>query len=97
MSAKNANSMTKAALIESIAQKAECSKSTVEMVLKAMDEVVKKALKDGTSVPVAGLGKLRAVMRKERTGRNPRTGQAIKIPARTVPVFTPGQALKDAC
>ena len=51
--------------------------------------------KDG--VKLVGFGTFATTKRSARTGRNPQTGETIKIPARTVPVFRPGSALKDAC
>jgi DNA-binding protein HU-beta len=87
--------MTKAELVEGIAGKAGVSKAAVEKVLKAFMEEVKAGIKKGERVTLVGFGTFYAADRPARTGRNPRTGEEIKIPACTVPKFKAGKALKD--
>ncbi|OPX18680.1 MAG: DNA-binding protein HU [Desulfobacca sp. 4484_104] len=87
--------MTKAELVEGIAGKAGVSKAAVEKVLKAFMEEVKTGIKKGERVTLVGFGTFYAADRPARTGRNPRTGEEIKIPACTVPKFKAGKALKD--
>lgn len=87
--------MTKAELVEGIAGKAGVSKAAVEKVLKAFMEEVKDGIKKGERVTLVGFGTFFAAERPARMGRNPRTGEEIKIPACTVPKFKAGKALKD--
>ncbi len=88
--------MSKKALVEALAKKAGITKAATDKVLKALDEVVKKALKGGTAVTLGGLGKFESKKRAARTGRNPQTGKAIKIPAKNVPVFKASKGLKES-
>jgi DNA-binding protein HU-beta len=87
--------MTKAELVEGIAGKAGVSKTAAEKVLKAFMEEVKGGIKKGERVTLVGFGTFYAAERPARMGRNPRTGEEIKIPACTVPKFKAGKALKD--
>ncbi|MBP1710403.1 MAG: family DNA-binding protein [Deltaproteobacteria bacterium] len=87
--------MNKAELIEEVA-KAACSKKEAEAAVGALLTAIKKALKKGDSVTLVGFGTFGVSKRKARTGRNPQTGEAIKIAAKKVPVFKAGKALKDA-
>jgi len=68
------------------------AKEAVECVLDAITE----ALANQDSVQIAGFGSFKVSERKARTGRNPQSGASIDIPARKVPRFIPGKALKDA-
>jgi nucleoid DNA-binding protein len=87
--------MNKAELIEEVA-KATCSKKEAEAAVGAVLTAIKKALKKGDSVTLVGFGTFGVSKRKARTGRNPQTGEAIKIAAKKVPVFKAGKDLKDA-
>ena len=89
--------MTKAELIEQMAKDAGISKAAANKTLNSFTDSVKKALKkkDG-KVTLVGFGTFSKVHRKARKGRNPRTGEAIKIKARNTVKFKPGKALKDA-
>ncbi|MBN2331505.1 MAG: HU family DNA-binding protein [Deltaproteobacteria bacterium] len=87
--------MTKAELVEAIAGKAGVSKAAAEKVLKAFMEEVKTGIKKGERITLVGFGTFYAAERPARTGRNPRTGDEIQIPACTVPKFKAGKALKD--
>ena len=87
--------MTKADLVNAMAEKAGLSKVDAEKALKAFTEVVTKALKKGDKVALVGFGTFSVGKRAARTGKNPQTGKAIKIPAAKVPKFKAGKALKD--
>ena len=89
--------MTKAELVETMAKDAGISKAAANKALGSFQDSVKKALKkkDG-KVILVGLGTFSKVRRKARKGRNPRTGEAIKIKASNTVRFKPGKALKDA-
>ena len=83
-------------MIEQIAQAAEISKSAAERAVDAIVAAVKSSLKKGDAVTLVGFGSFYVSRRKARSGRNPRTGQALDIPAAKVPKFRAGKALKDA-
>ena len=87
--------MNKAELINAVAEKAGLSKKDTETVVNATIDVIAGALADGDKVQLVGFGAFEVQSRAERTGRNPKTKEEIKIPASKVPVFKPGQALKD--
>jgi DNA-binding protein HU-beta len=82
-------------LIEHIAEKADISKASATRALEAMIGGVMATLKKNGSVTIVGFGTFAVTRRAARTGRNPRTGAAIKIKAAKVPKFRPGKALKD--
>ena len=88
--------MNKAELVEVVARTADISKASAEKALDGALNGIKGALKKGGSVTLVGFGTFRVAKRAARTGRNPRTGEAIKIKAAKVPKFRPGKALKDA-
>ena len=88
--------MNKSELIEHIAKQADISKAAATRALEAMIGGVKATLKKSNSVSLVGFGTFSVSKRAARTGRNPRTGAAIKIKAAKVPKFKPGKALKDA-
>jgi DNA-binding protein HU-beta len=89
-----AGPMTKSQLINHIAESAEVPRKTAQAMLQALSDVAYKEAKKGFTLP--GLGKLVLVNRKARTGRNPMTGAAIKIPAKKVLKFRIAKAAKDA-
>ncbi len=88
--------MNKTELIEHIAKHADISKAAATRALESMIGAVKTTLKKGGSVTITGFGTFASTKRAARTGRNPRTGEAIKIKAARVPKFSAGKALKDA-
>lgn len=88
--------MNKTELIEHIASKSDISKAAATRALASIIEAVKKTLKKGDTVTLVGFGTFSVSKRAARTGRNPRTGAALKIKAAKVPRFKPGKALKDA-
>ena len=88
--------MTKAELVDFIAEKADLTKADAGRALDAMVEGVTKGLKETGKVTLVGFGTFTAKKREARTGRNPQTGEAVAIAARTVPGFKAGNKLKDA-
>ena len=88
--------MNKAEMIEHIAQAAEISKSAAERAVDAMVGAIKSSLRMGDMVTLVGFGSFYVSERAARTGRNPRTGEELKIEAARVPKFRSGKALKDA-
>ncbi len=88
--------MNKAQLIEAVAKSADISKAAAEKALDGALNAIKGSLKKGQNVTLVGFGTFRAGKRAARDGRNPRTGEVIKIKAARVPKFSAGKALKDA-
>lgn len=88
--------MTKAELISEIAKVSGLTKQDSEQALNGIFNAVKEALSKGEEVRLTGFGSFKVNGRAARTGRNPRTGEEIKIAASKAPVFRPGKELKDA-
>ena len=88
--------MNKTDLIDHIAEEAEISKAAAGRALDAFVGAVRATLKKGGSVTLVGFGTFVVGKRAARSGRNPRTGETIKIKAAKVPKFRPGKGLKDA-
>jgi DNA-binding protein HU-beta len=87
--------MNKTELIAHIADESDISKAAATRALEAVVMAVTKTLKKGDSLTLVGFGTFSVGKRAARTGRNPRTGDAIKIKAAKVPKFRPGKTLKD--
>ncbi|MEY2687428.1 MAG: DNA-binding protein HU-beta [Pseudomonadota bacterium] len=88
--------MNKAELIEAIAAHADISKAAAGRALEATISSIELSLKKGDVVTLVGFGTFSVGKRAARTGRNPRTGTALKIKASKVPKFRAGKALRDA-
>jgi len=88
--------MTREELIQKMAKDAKLSKAQANRALKSMIEGITGSLKKGKKVSFVGFGTFSVTKRKARTGRNPKTGEAIKIAAAKVPKFKPGKQLKTA-
>lgn len=88
--------MNKTELIAAVAENAALSKKDAEKAVSAVVDAIKGALADGDKVQLVGFGTFEVRERGARTGKNPRTGEAIKIAASKVPAFKAGKALKDA-
>lgn len=88
--------MNKSELIDAVADSADLSKAAATQAVDAVLSAVSKSLKKGDQVTLVGFGTFLVRDRAARTGRNPRTGDEIKIAAAKVPAFKAGKALKDA-
>ncbi|MBQ9219721.1 MULTISPECIES: HU family DNA-binding protein [Succinivibrio] len=88
--------MNKTELVDAIAKRSSLTKVDSKKALDALLEAVQGALVKGDAVQLIGFGTFKVSARKARQGRNPRTGEVIKIAASKVPVFSAGSALKDA-
>jgi DNA-binding protein HU-beta len=88
--------MTKDELVTAIAKKLDGSKAEADRALSAVFDTISDTLKKGGEASVPGFGKFSVGKRAARQGRNPRTGEAIKIKASKTPKFKAGKALKDA-
>ena len=93
--AKTVRPLTKSQTMTALSEATDMSKKDVIAVMDALTCLAYQEAKKGFTIP--GLGKLVVVNRKARMGRNPQTGEAIKIPAKTVLKFRIAKAAKDAC
>ena len=87
--------MNKAELVAAMAEKTELSKKDAEKALKAFTEVVAETLKKGDKIQLVGFGTFEVAERAAREGRNPQTGETMKIAASKAPKFEAGKALND--
>ena len=87
--------MNKADLVAEVA-KVVGSKRMADKAVSCVLDTITKALKKGQGLTLVGFGSFGVAKRKARLGRNPQTGKEIKIPAKKVPKFSPGKALKSA-
>ena len=88
--------MNKGELVAAMAKDAGIGKAQAQAAMESFLANIGAALKGGSKVTLIGFGTFSVSDRAARTGRNPQTGKPIKIPAKRVPRFTPGKALKDA-
>ena len=88
--------MTKAELISKVAIEAKITKAAAAKAIDSVTDIITKDLKKGGRITLTGFGTFSMANRKARTGRNPQTGQKIRIPASKTPKFTAGKILKKA-
>lgn len=88
--------MTKSELIEAIAQKqTQLAPKDIDLAVKTMLEQMAQALANGERIEIRGFGSFSLHYRPPRVGRNPKTGDAVSLPAKNVPHFKPGKELRD--
>jgi integration host factor subunit beta len=88
-------SMTKAELVEDVAEAAELTKKDAERLVEIVFESIIETLNQGEKIELRGFGSFRVRERGARRGRNPKTGDPVSIPAKRVPYFKPGKELKE--
>ena len=88
--------MNRKELVDELATRTGCSKADAERGLSAMLDIISDTLKTGESLSLVGFGTFEVRSRAARTGRNPKTGEVLKIKASKVPAFKPGATLKAA-
>jgi len=88
--------MNKSELVKSVAEKADLSRKDATDAVDAVFSAITEALSKDEKVQLVGFGSFEVRSRAERKGRNPQTGDEIKIPATLIPAFRPGKTLKDA-
>ena len=88
--------MNKAELTQAIATEADLSQAAAKRVLDALTETIVKTVAKGEDVALVGFGSFRSSQRAARTGKNPKTGEALKIAATVVPKFSAGATFKAA-
>ena len=86
--------MNKAELIERVSKKAKMNKTQTENILDAAIDIIQGTISEGGEVKIVGFGTFDRAARKERNGRNPKTGTSIVIPATKVPRFRPGKEFR---
>jgi integration host factor subunit beta len=87
--------MTKAELVDEIAQKADLTRKHSEVIVDAVFSSIIEALQEGDKIELRGFGSFRVRHRASRTGRNPKTGEGVLVPAKKVPYFKPGKELRE--
>ena len=87
--------MTKADLVESVAKEAEMTKKDAEQLVEIIFDSIVNTLNKGEKIELRGFGSFRVRHRNARKGRNPKTGEAVSIPAKRVAYFKPGKDLKE--
>ncbi|MCP4308285.1 MAG: HU family DNA-binding protein [bacterium] len=88
--------MNKADLIDQVASRTGQTKVAVAAAVEATMATIVETVARAEAVTLSGFGTFESKKRRARTGRNPRTGDAVPIPPKTIPVFRPGNAFKDA-
>lgn len=87
--------MTKADLVDKVTSLGDLTRRDGEVIVDTMFEAVIDALKSGDKIEVRGFGSFRTRQRNARTGRNPKTGSKVEVPAKRVPFFKPSKELRD--
>ena len=87
--------MNKGELLDTVAEKAGVSKKVADAVVSATIDAIMEAVSSGDKVTLVGFGSFEPRDRKQREGRNPKTGETMTIPATTVPAFSAGKAFKE--
>ena len=87
--------MTKAELIEEVAKVASLTKKETELIVNTVFDNITDALGKGDKVELRGFGSFRIRHRGARTGRNPKTGDKVKVPPKRIPYFKPGKELRE--
>ncbi|MET0752426.1 MAG: integration host factor subunit beta [Pyrinomonadaceae bacterium] len=87
--------MTKADLVEKVANEAEMTKKDAEQLVEIIFDSIISTLNKGEKIELRGFGSFRVRQRNARQGRNPKTGDSVKIPAKRVAYFKPGKELKE--
>jgi integration host factor subunit beta len=87
--------MTKADLVEEVIRATELPRKDSEVIVETVFESIIQALQTGDKIEIRGFGSFRTRERRGRTGRNPKTGAKVEVPAKKIPFFKPSKELKD--
>jgi integration host factor subunit beta len=87
--------MTKADLIDEVSRLAELTRKDSEVIVETIFDSIVRSLRVGDKIEIRGFGSFRIRQRKPRTGRNPKTGAKVDVPAKRVPYFKPSKELRD--
>jgi len=89
------STVTKADLVEEVVRVTELPRKESEEVVETVFESIIQALQSGDKIEIRGFGSFRTRSRRGRTGRNPKTGEKVEVPAKKIPFFKPSKELKD--
>ena len=95
MTESSKDGMTKAELVEEVARTTQLTKKHAEIIVNTVFESIVTSLREGEKIELRGFGSFRLRSRKSRTGRNPKTGDAVALPGKYVPHFKPGKDLRE--
>ena len=87
--------MTKADLIEEVSRQVELTRKDSEVIVETIFDSIVHSLRAGDKIEIRGFGSFRTRKRQGRIGRNPKTGDRVEVPAKTIPYFKPSKELKD--
>lgn len=87
--------MTKAELVEQVAQSTELTKKNAELIVNTVFDSIVESLRDGEKIELRGFGSFRIRHRGSRIGRNPKTGATVHVPSKRIPYFKPGKDLRE--
>jgi len=87
--------MTKADLIDEVSRAVEMTRKDSESIVDTIFDSIVRALRGSEKIEIRGFGSFRTRQRQPRTGRNPKTGAKVEVPAKTIPYFKPSKELKD--
>jgi len=87
--------MTKADLIDEVSRAVEMTRKDSESIVDTIFDSIVRALRANEKIEIRGFGSFRTRQRQPRTGRNPKTGAKVEVPAKTIPYFKPSKELKD--
>jgi integration host factor subunit beta len=87
--------MTKADLIDEVSRLVELTRKDSEVIVETIFDSVVRSLRAGDKIEIRGFGSFRTRQRNPRTGRNPKTGEKVEVPAKKIPFFKPSKELKD--
>ena len=87
--------MTKADLIEEVSRVVEVTRKESEVIVETILDSVVKSLREGEKVEIRGFGSFRTRERRGRVGRNPKSGESVIVPPKTIPYFKPSKELRD--
>jgi integration host factor subunit beta len=95
MTVSSKDGMTKAELVEEVARVTQLTKKHAEIIVNKVFDSIVDSLKDGEKIELRGFGSFRIRHRGARTGRNPKTGDRVKVPPKRIPYFKPGKELRE--
>ena len=88
--------MTKAELVDTVSRVSDLTRKHSEVIVEAVFSSIVAAMQQGEKIELRGFGTFRLRKRDSRAGRNPKTGEGVVVPAKNVPTFKPGKALREA-
>jgi len=91
----NSDGLTKADLVEEVANVAQLTKKQAEEIVQSVFSTIVESLRGGRKVELRGFGSFRIRSRGARIGRNPKTGERVEVPPKRIPYFKPGKELKE--